>query len=452
MPMSTPARERIFVCRPNATIAETVCAKKILSTIARRAYHRPVTEQDVETLMPFYDAGRSEGGFEGGIKRALERILVSPQFLFRVEAAPGGSAPGAVYRLKDLDLASRLSFFLWSSIPDDTLLSLAEKGRLKDSAVLGQQVERMLADPRARSLVTNFAEQWLYLRDVDSKIMDDVLFPNFDEGLRRSMRRETELFLESVLLENHSVLDLLRANYTFLNERLAKHYGIPNVFGSHFRKVTFSPDDPRGGLIGQGSVLTLTSYGTRTSPVVRGKWILENLLAAPPPPPPPNIPTLVEKSIDGRVLSLRQAMEQHRRNPACASCHARMDPLGFALENFNAVGAWQTHTADGAALDVSGVMADGTKFEGLPGLRRVLVETKSQAFVTAMTEQLLKYALGRDLTYTDAPIVRQIVRDAAGDEYAFYSLVRGVAASFPFQNRRAPSDAAVAASTTARRE
>jgi hypothetical protein len=451
MPEHTPARDRIFVCWPSETVQERVCAKRIFSTLARRAYRRPVSEQDIQTLMLFYEAGRADGGFENGIERGVERILVSPQFLFRVESAPPGAAPGAMYRVKDLDLASRLSFFLWSSIPDETLLSLAEKGRLKDPTVLGQQVDRMLADPRAQSLVTNFAEQWLYLRDVDSKIMDDVLFPNFDEGLRRSMRRETELFLESVLLENHSALDLLRANYTFLNERLARHYGIPNVFGSHFRKVTFSADDPRGGLLGQGSVLTLTSYGTRTSPVVRGKWILENLLAAPPPPPPPNIPALAEKATDGRVLSLREAMEQHRRNPACASCHARMDPLGFALENFNAVGAWQTRAGDGAALNVSGVMPDGTKFDGLPGLRRVLVDTKSQAFVTAMTEQLLKYALGRDLSYADGPAVRKIVRDAAADDYRFYTLVRGVVASLPFQNRRAPSETAVPATTAARR-
>ena len=437
-PASTPARDRIFVCRPSATVSEAACAERILSTLARRAYRRPVTEQDLEGLMAFYEAGRNDGDFEEGIKRAIERVLVSPQFVLRTESQPADLTPGTVYRISDIELASRLSFFLWSSIPDDELLKVAEGRRLKDPVVLQDQVQRMLEDPRARSLVTNFAEQWLYLRDLDSKRTDIARFPDFEEGLRSAMRQETELFLASVLLENRSVFDLLRANYTFVNERLAKHYGIKNVYGTHFRRVTFDDGDSRGGLLGQGSILVLTSHSTRTSPVLRGKWILDNLLAAPPPPPA-NVPPLPEKADDGTLLSMREAMVQHRRNPACASCHAIMDPLGFALENFNAVGAWQSSGASGSALDVSGVMPDGTKFDGLPGLQRVLTETQSQVFVTALTEKLLKYTLGRDLTHHDAPAVREIVRDAAQDEYAFYSLVRGVVNSLPFQARTAAS-------------
>ncbi len=309
----------------------------------------------------------------------------------------------------------------------------------------------MLQDDRAKALVDNFAEQWLFLRDVDLKVMDESRFPDFEEGLRRAMRRETEMFLESVMLEDRSVLDLLRANYTFVNERLAKHYDIPNVYGNHFRRVTFGPNDPRGGLLAQGSILMLTSYSSRTSPVLRGKWILENLLATPPPPPPPNIPQLEAQNPDSKPQTMRQAMEQHRKNPTCAGCHARMDPLGFALENFNAVGGFQALGPDGSPLDVSGVMPDGMKFEGAPGLRRLLVETRAQPFVVAFTEALMKYATGRDLTPNDAPIVRKIVRDAARTDYSFYSIVQGIVTSLPFQARIAPS-AGTAAATSARNQ
>ena len=436
-PGRTPVRDRIFVCRPSATVSEAACAERILSTLARRAYRRPITGGDLDGLLAFYETGRREGDFGEGIRRALERLLVSPHFLFRGESQPAGLTLGSVYHISDLELATRLSFFLWSSIPDDELLGFAERGTLSDPAVLEAQVHRMLQDPRARSLVTNFAEQWLYLRDLDAKRMDYGRFPQFDEGLRRAMRQETELFLASVLLENRSVLDLLRANDTFVNERLAKHYGIGHVSGTHFRRVTFDDGDSRGGLLGQGSILVLTSHATRTSPVGRGKWILENLLASPPPPPPANVPPLVQQADDGKELSMREAMVQHRRNPACASCHARMDPLGLAFEHFNAIGAWRSSDASGAPLDVSGVMPDGTKFEGVQGLQRILTESQSQTFVTALTEKLLKYALGRDLTHHDAPAVREIVRDATQDEYAFYSLVRGIVNSLPFQARTA---------------
>ena len=446
-PESTPARDRIFVCRPGANVSEAACAERILSTLARRAYRRPITGEDLGGLVAFYEAGRHDGDFEEGIKFAIQRILVSPQFLFRTESQPADLVPGTVYRVSDLELASRLSFFLWSSIPDDELLELAERGTLSDPVILEAQVHRMLQDPRARSLVTNFAEQWLYLRDLDAKRMDYGRFPQFDEGLRRAMQKETELFLESVLLENQSVLDLLRANYTFVNERLAKHYGIKDVYGMHFRRVTFDEGDARGGLLGHGSILVLTSHATRTSPVGRGKWILENLLASPPPPPPAVVPPLVEQADDGKKLSMRDAMVLHRRNPACASCHVRMDPLGLALEHFNAIGAWQSSDASGAPLDVSGVMPDGTRFDGLPGLQELLTESQSQTFVTALTEKLVKYALGRDLTHHDAPVVRQIVREAAHEEHSFYALVRGIVTSLPFQARTAAAPSQVVASS-----
>ncbi len=339
----SPSRRRIFVCHD----ANDTCARQILSTLAQRAYRRPVTDADLQYLLPFYTAGRGEGGnFEAGIQRALERLLVSPQFLFRIEHNPEGSAP---QRISDLELASRLSFFLWSSIPDDELLARAAKGELKDPAVLDREIHRMLADDRSQSMVTNFAEQWLYLRDIEAKQPDELLFPDFDDSLRQAFRKETDLFLNAVLRENRSVVELLTANFTFVNERLAKHYGIPNVEGSYFRRVTLPEGSVRGGLLGQGSLLTLTSYSTRTSPVVRGKWVLENLLSAPPPPPPPNIPALkTEASETGKPLSMREAMLLHRANPACAGCHARMDPIGFAMENFDAVGRWRDTDAGGA--------------------------------------------------------------------------------------------------------
>jgi cytochrome c551/c552 len=435
-PGETPSRRRIFSCHPTAPTEEAGCAKQILSTLARRAYRRPVTSADLDRLMPFYKEGYKEAGFERGVEEALERILVSPNFLFRVERDPPGLAKGAPYRIGDLDLASRLSFFLWSSTPDDELVNAAQAGKLKDPAILEQQVRRMLADPRSESLVTNFAEQWLFLRDIEAKQPDEVLFPTFDENLRSAFRRETELFLDSVLRENRSVLDLLDANYTFVNERLAKHYGIPNIEGSDFRRVILPEGSPRGGLLGQGSVLTITSYSNRTSPVLRGKWVLENLLDAPPPPPPPDVPALkTEASEPGKTLSMRAAMTQHRANPACAGCHARMDPIGFALENFDAIGHWRDRDNENA-IDASGVLPDGTKFDGLAGLKKALLRRPDE-FVSTVAGKLMMYAIGRNLQYYDEPAVRAAVEEASKQNYSFASLVLGVVKSTPFQMREA---------------
>ncbi len=437
-PGDTPSRKRIFACQPATAAEELPCAKRILSTLERRAYRRPVTDADVERLVPFYTAGRAEGGFELGIERALERLLVSPQFLFRIEHDPAGLAPGTPYRISDSELASRLSFFIWSSIPDDELLDLAARGKLSDPAVLRQQARRMLADPRSESLVNNFAEQWLYLRDIESKTPDDLMFQDFDETLREAFRRETDLFLDSVLRGNGSVLNLLTANYTFLNERLAKHYGIPHVEGSYFRRVTLPPGDPRGGLLGQGSILTITSYATRTSPVVRGKWVLENLLSSPPPPPPPNVPALkTEGSEGGKMLTMREALTQHRANPACAGCHARMDPIGFAMENFDAIGRWRDRDA-GKPIDTSGVLPDGTRLDGMTGLKKALLSHPEQ-FVGTVAGKLLMYAVGRNIQYYDQPAVRGIVREAAANNNTFASLVLGVVTSAPFQMRESQS-------------
>jgi mono/diheme cytochrome c family protein len=430
----TPSRRRIFTC----TTDDLPCAKQILSTLERRAFRRPVTDADLQDLMPFYEAGKADGGFERGIQKALERMLVSPQFLFRIERDPAGIAPGTPYRISDLELASRMSFFIWSSIPDDELLDLAARSKLKDPAVLEQQVKRMIADPRSESFVTNFAAQWLFLRDLSAKEPDELLFPDFDETLRAGFQRETELFLDSVLRENRSVLDLLSANYSFINGRLARHYGIPNIEGSYFRRVTFPADSVRGGLLGQGSILTITSYATRTSPVVRGKWVLENLLNSAPPPPPPNVPALkTEGSEAGKVLSMREAMIQHRASPACAGCHARMDPIGFAMENFDAIGKWRDRDS-GNPIDASGVFPDGTKFNGMSGLKKALLAHPEQ-FVTTVTEKVLMYAIGRNLQYYDAPAVRAIVNDAARNNYTFSSLVLGAVKSSPFQMRESQS-------------
>jgi hypothetical protein len=436
----TPSRERIFTCRPANAAAEPACAKQILSTLARRAYRRPVTDTDIATLLTFYDNGRKERDFDLGIQRALERLLVSPQFLYRIERDPAGAVPGTAHPVSDLELASRLSFFLWSSIPDDELLNVAAAGKLKQPEVLEQQVKRMLADPRSESMVNNFAAQWLYLRDVDLKAPDLFVFRDFDEGLRASFEKETDLFLDSILRENRSVLELLTANYTFVNERLAKHYGIPNIRGAEFQRVTFPKDSPRGGLLGQGGILLLTSYSTRTSPVLRGKYILENLLAAAPPPPPANVPSLkTESAKSGEQISLREAMAQHRTDPACANCHARMDPIGFAMENFDAIGKWRDH--DGTnAIDVTSKLADGTVVDGLAGVKQLLLNDP-QRFVGAMTQKLLMYGIGRNVQYFDAPAVRKIVRDAAPGDYKFESLVLGVVKSAPFQMRTVKSDA-----------
>ncbi|MCY4661928.1 MAG: DUF1592 domain-containing protein [Acidobacteria bacterium] len=429
----TPSRRRIFTCAPSPGADAAPCAREILSTLARRAYRRPVSDADLDVLLPFYEDGAAQGGFERGIQHALERMLVSPEFLFRIERDPEDGAPGAPYRVGDLELASRLSFFLWSSVPDDELLDRAAAGELRDPAVLEAEVRRMLADERSRALVDNFAEQWLYLRDVEAKEPDPGFYPGFDENLRQAFVRETALFIDSVLRDDRSVSELLTADYTFLNERLAKHYGIPHVYGSHFRRVSLAGTERRG-LLGQGGILTLTSYATRTSPVLRGKWILENLLASPPPPPPPDIPALAETTDDGAALSMRAAMERHRANPACASCHAQMDPLGFALENFDAVGRWRARGESNEPIDASGVLPDGTAFEGPTGMRHALLRNRER-FVATVAEKLLTYALGRNLESYDMPAVRAIVRGAGADDHRFSSLVLGIVQSTPFQMR-----------------
>ena len=437
----TPSRRKIFICHPSGnstSMDEAACAKKILSTLARRAYRRPITGKDVQTLLRFYEAGRSESGFVAGIGMALERMLISPEFLFRIERDPEGVAANTTYPVSDLELASRLSFFLWSSLPDDELLELAERGRLKDPAVLEQQVRRMLSDGRAKALVSNFAGLWLQVRNLRSVSPDPEAFPYFDEELREAFQQETELFLESMLREDRSVLDLLNADYTFLNERLARHYQIPNVYGSHFRRVTLAGENEnRRGLLGQGSILTVTSYANRTSLVLRGKWVLNNILGTPPPPPPPDVPFLKEQSKDGKILSLRERMEQHRTNPSCASCHVVMDPLGFALENFDGIGHWRTDDGD-SPVDSSGMLPDGSRFEGPKGLRKVLLD-KEEQFVHTVTEKLLTYALGRGLEYYDAPAIRKIMREAAPNDYRWSALVRGIVRSTAFQMRRSRS-------------
>ena len=433
----TPSRRRILTCRPRTgapAAEEEACARSILGGLARRAYRRPATAGDVDRLLPFYERGRAEGGFERGVQRAVERLLVSPEFLFRVERTPEGVEAGGAHAVSDLELASRLSFFLWSSIPDDELLDIAIRGGLREPGALDRQVRRMLADPRSAALVDNFAEQWLFLRDVDAKEPDALYFPGFDENLRQAFRRETALFVDSVLRGGGSVLDLLTARHTFVNERLARHYGIPHVYGSHFRRVEL--DSPvRQGLLGHGSILTLTSYATRTSPVLRGKWILENLLASPPPPPPPDVPALDETTESGEPRSMREAMEQHRANPACASCHAQMDPLGFALENFDAIGRWRTLSESDTPIDASGVLPDGRRFEGPVGLRSALLHAPDR-FVHTLTEKLLTYALGRGVEHFDEPTIRAIVRDAERGGWRFESIVLGIVNSTPFQMRR----------------
>ena len=431
--VDTPSRARLFVCRPTgAGVAATACATQILSTLARRAYRRPVTSDDVDQLLTFFDQGAVSDGFDGGIELALRRLLVSPEFLFRIERDPAGASSGTIYALSDLELASRLSFFLWSSIPDDELLDVATRGELQDTAVLELQTRRMLADPRAVALVTNFAGQWLSLRNAAAVQPDEDLFPDFGEGLRQGLRRETELLFESILRENRSVVELLSADYTFVNERLARHYGIPNVQGSHFRKVTL--DDPgRGGLLGHGSILTVTSHPNRTSPVKRGKWILENILGTPPPPPPPDVPAL-EETTAGKQLTMREAMEQHRANPVCASCHRMMDPPGLSLEPFDAIGRRRPLSQTKVAMDVTGVLPDGTEFNGPAGLRQALLAHPDR-FVTTLTEKLLTYAIGRGVEYYDAPAVRAVTRAAAPDDYRLTTLIMGVVKSTPFRMR-----------------
>jgi hypothetical protein len=430
----TPGRRKVFVCRPANSADELPCASKILSGLARSAYRRPVTEEDIQALLNLYKVGRKEGGFEAGIGMALQRILVSPEFLFRIEHDPATVSAGAAYRISDLELASRLSFFLWSSIPDNQLLNLAAAGKLKESAVLEQQVRRMLADSRSNALVTNFFGQWLYLRNMPGVHPDQDAFPEFDENLRAAFEQETQLFLESNLREDRSVSDLLNADYTFVNERLARFYGIPNIYGSHFRRVSLEGHDERKGLLGQGSILTVTSYANRTSPTIRGKWLLTNVLGTPPPPPPPDVPSLKETPPNGRVLTMRERMEQHRSNAACAVCHAQMDPLGFALENFNGVGEWRTTSEAGNPVDASGVLPNGVKFNGPAELRKVLLSHPEQ-FANTVTDRLLTYALGRGVEYYDQPAIRKITREAASNNYKWSSLILGIVNSTPFQMR-----------------
>jgi hypothetical protein len=432
----TPSRKRIFLCHPRVASAETACARKIITALAHRAYRRPVGETDVAPLMKLYASERAASDFDHGIAAAVEGVLVAPQFLFLVESDPAGSTPGSVHRVSDLELASRLSFFLWSSIPDDTLLKVAEQGKLATPAAIEAQVTRMLADPRADALTKNFAGQWLYLRNLDQQRPDISVYPAFDARLRAAMARETEMFFGYVLHNNRSLLDFIAADYTFLNQRLAAHYGIPGVSGTAFRKVTLDPAWHRGGLLGQASILTVTSYGNHTSVVKRGKWVLENILAAAPPPPPPDVPALQETH-DGRKLTAREQLEMHRANPACASCHVKMDPIGFALENFDAVGGWRKQDA-GQIIDAAAVLPDGTKFAGFDGLQQILLARKDE-FAGAFTRRLLTYALARGLIAQDMPTVRRIAAKAAGDDYRIQTIIKGIATSAPFTLRKTPA-------------
>jgi mono/diheme cytochrome c family protein len=426
-PGDSASRRKILQCRPTAA-QETACAQRILTTLARQAYRKPVDPATADVLMNFYARGRKSGDFERGIESALQFILASPEFLFRVEPDPRGSAP--VYRLGDLELASRLSFFLWSSLPDEPLVALAAQGKLKQPAVLEQQVKRMLADPRSKTLIDNFAEQWLHLRNLKNSNPDLGAFPDFDDNLRQAMKEETELFFDSIMREDRSVMDLLNADYTFVNERLARHYGMPNIYGSRFRRVPVV-SDARRGLLGQASILTVTSYPNRTSPVERGKWILTNLLGVPPKPPPPNIPVLPESGADGKVVSLRQRMERHRADPVCAGCHRAMDPIGFSMENFDGIGRWRSKE-DGAPIDASGTLFTGAKLDGVNALRQEMTR-RPDVFVGVLTERMLTYAVGRGLEHYDIPAVRTIVRDAQSTNYRFSSIVLGVVRSVPFR-------------------
>ena len=431
----TPSRRRLFVARPKSADDEEACAKKILATVMRRAYRRTVTDADVQRVLPFYRAARSDTDFDAGIEAALSAVLVSREFLFRIERDPAGLAPGKAYRVSDLDLASRLSFFLWSSIPDDELLEAAEKGDLHKSDVLARQTRRMLADPRSRSLVTNFAAQWLHLRNLDAVTPDPRLFPDFDDNLRQAMRHETEFLFEEVMRDDRSVLDLLKSDHTWLNERLAKHYGISNVYGPRFRRVALEPDSERGGILRHGSILTVTSYATRTSPVIRGKWVLENLVGTPPPPPLPNVPALDDNTVSAG-LPVRERLTEHRKNAACASCHSIIDPPGFALESFDAVGRWRT-VEEGRPVDVSGGLPDGSEFNGVAGLEAGLLK-RPDVFVATLTEKLLTFALGRGVEPTDGPAVRQTIRAARAADYRFSAIIESIVKSDPFQMRAGP--------------
>ena len=432
VPDETPSRQRVFLCHPTTSQEDAACARQIVTTLARRAYRRPVAEADVQPLMEVYAQGRTGRDFEGGIERVVEALLSSPKFLFRIEDDPVDLGRGAVYPISNLELASRLSFFLWRSLPDDELIDVATEGRLREPSVLRHQVRRMLADERSGRWMKDFVGQWLQVRNLETIEPDPARFPAFDGSLREGMIRETELFFESQVRDDRSALDLLRADYTFLNARLAEHYGIPDVYGSHFRRVVM-PDAARLGLLGHGSVLTVTSYAHRTSVVLRGKWVLETLLGSPPPAPPPNVPPLEENDGQSAPTSLRERMEQHRSNPVCASCHAQMDPLGFALENFNAIGAWR-ETDEGARIDAS-IVLSGEPVDGPAAFRAALLSQKGDEFLRTITERLLTYALGRGLAYTDTPTVRAIVREAAREEFRWASLISEIVGSDAFQMR-----------------
>jgi hypothetical protein len=435
---NSPSRKRILVCTPGAGVQETACARQIVSTLARRAYRGHVTDSDIQTLMTFYASGRKDGSFDDGIQAALERVLVAPRFLYRIEAPPAAPATSGNYRVPDLELASRLSFFLWSSIPDDQLLDAAAKGRLRDAAGLEQQVRRMLADPRAQSLTYDFAHQWLQLDQMENLIPDPILFPEGDKTLRDSLLHETEMLFDSIRSENRSMLDLLTARYTFVNEPIAKVYGIPGIYGPRLRRVELPADSPRVGILGKGSFLMMTSHSNVTSPVNRGKWILENILGTPPPPPPPVVPDLKPTGANGKILSMRERMEQHRSNPACFSCHATIEPWGVALENFDPIGGWRTINENGEPVDASTELVNGTKFEGPGGLRNMVLANKD-LFVQTAADRLLTYALGRGLEYYDMPTVRKIVKDSASSNYNFSTVVVNVVKSMPFQMRKAPA-------------
>jgi hypothetical protein len=436
-PGRSTSRRVVFTCQPESAAAEEPCARQILSALATRAYRRPLAADEMQTLLRFYSEGRAGATFDAGIQRGIERILAAPSFLFRIERPPSAAAPGAAYRLGDLELASRLSFFLWSSIPDDELRDLAARGKLSDPIVLRRQVTRMLRDRRADALVDNFATRWLELGKLAGAVPDTELYPEFDENLREAMAEETKQFISSQLRDDRSVVDLLTADYSFLDARLAAHYGVANVYGSHFRRVTFT-DGERGGLLGQASVLTVTSYPNRTSVTMRGRWLLANLLGAPPPPPPADVPALKDAGVDGQPRSLRERMELHRKNPACASCHRRMDPLGFALEQFDAVGKWRS-TSDGEPIDPSAVFPDGSAFAGLAGLRTLMVAHKED-FARTLTAKLLAYAVGRGLDHHDLPAVRAAVRQAAAADYSWSSIITAIVSSTPFSMGVASSE------------
>jgi hypothetical protein len=436
-PGDTPSRERIFTSRPKNSQDEEPCAARILTKLMRRAYRRPITQEDLKQPLEFYRQARAEGDFEAGIESALSAVLVNPNFLFRVERDPADVPPGTVYQIYDLDLASRLSFFLWSSIPDEELLDLAEAGKLHQPEVLKQQARRMLKDSRSRSLVENFADQWLYLRNLDSFTPDQRWFPDFVDNLRQAFRQETELFFESILREDKSILELLRADYTFLNERLAKHYGIPHVYGSRFRRVELGNGGVRGGLLRQGSILSVTSYATRTSPVIRGHWVLKNILGSPPPPPPADVPALKDNTVAVN-LTVRERLAEHRANPNCASCHNLMDPVGLSLENFDAVGRWRDIEA-GKPIDAAGGLPDGSTFTGIAGLESALLN-RPELFAGTLTEKLLTYALGRGVENADAPAIRQIVREAKANDYRLSALIVGICRSEPFRMRTSEAE------------